>query len=100
VRLAYREQRDLLARELSRRAQGDLTIEVPDQGMYLVANLRRGLGDIVIEAAARRNGVTVQAVSRLYRKAAPRSALMLGFSGYPRQLIVPAVARLARLLRT
>lgn len=100
VRLAYREQRDLLATELSRRAQGDLTIEVPDQGMYLVASLRRGLGDIAIEAAARRNGLTVQAISRLYRKAPPRSALMLGFSGYPRQLIVPAAARLARLLRT
>jgi GntR family transcriptional regulator / MocR family aminotransferase len=100
LRLVYRDQRDLLVAELSRRAHADLTPEVPDQGMYLVANLRHGLRDIEVEEAALRNGVIVRSMSRLYKKASPRSALMLGFTGYPPQLIVPAAARLARLLRT
>jgi GntR family transcriptional regulator/MocR family aminotransferase len=97
--LTYRDQRDLLVRELSRRAHADLTTEAPDQGMYLVANLRQGLRDVDLEETARRNGLVVRAMSRLYKKAAPRSALMLGFSGYPPQLMVPAAARLARLVR-
>lgn len=96
--LTYRDQRDLLVRELSRRAHADLTTEAPDQGMYLVANLRHGLRDVDLEETARRNGLVVRAMSRLYKKAAPRSALMLGFSGYPPQLMVPAAARLARLV--
>jgi hypothetical protein len=54
-----RDQRDLLVAELSCRAHVDLTPEVPDQGMYLVANLRHGLRDIEVEEAARRNGVVV-----------------------------------------
>jgi hypothetical protein len=31
-----------------------------------------------------------------FAEAPAQSALMLGFSGYPRQIIAPAIARLAR----
>jgi hypothetical protein len=55
--------------------------------MHLVAYTRRGLSDVTIERAAREQGVIVRAMSRLYVEAPPRSALMLGFSGYPRQTI-------------
>jgi GntR family transcriptional regulator/MocR family aminotransferase len=48
---------------------------------------------------ARRNGVIVRAISRLYLRAPRRSGIMLGFSGYPRQMIIPAVARLAEALQ-
>jgi hypothetical protein len=37
-------------------------------------------------------------MSRFYRTARPEPALMLGFSGFPRQLIIPAAARLATLI--
>lgn len=99
TRLAYRDHRDLLMRELTRQLGSYVTIDVPDQGMYLVASLGQGLSDVDIEQGARENGVVVQAISRLYKKARPRSALMLGFSGYPPQLIVPAAARFARVVR-
>jgi GntR family transcriptional regulator/MocR family aminotransferase len=64
--------------------------------MHLVAWLRRGLSDVAIERAARDHGAVVRAMSRLYAVAPPRSALVLGFSGYPSPLIPPAVARLAK----
>jgi GntR family transcriptional regulator / MocR family aminotransferase len=64
--------------------------------MHLVAYTRRGLSDVTIERAAREHGVTVRAMSSLYVDAPARSALMLGFSGYPRQIIAPAIARLAQ----
>src|SRR6516225_1192026 len=97
MRLLYREQRDALAETLTRRAAGRLDVELPDQGMHLVAYLRDGSSDLAIEAAARRAGIVGRRISRFYRAARPRPGLMLGFSGFPRQLIVPAAARLARL---
>ena len=98
MRQMYRDQRDALAATLLRRAGGHLDIEVPDQGMHLVAYLKDGLEDIKIEAAAARAGIVVRAISRFYRLAPPRPGLMLGFSGFPRPLIVPAAARLATLV--
>jgi GntR family transcriptional regulator / MocR family aminotransferase len=98
MRLLYREQRDALAETLTRRAAGHLRVEVPDQGMHLVAYLADGLSDVALEDAAKRAGIIVRAMSPFYRAAPPRPALMLGFSGFPRQVIVPAAARLAALV--
>jgi hypothetical protein len=42
--------------------------------------------------------IVARAVSRFYRAARPRPGLMLGFSGFPRQSIVPSAARLAALV--
>jgi GntR family transcriptional regulator/MocR family aminotransferase len=96
MRELYRGQRDALVNAIRRRLADDLTVDPPDQGMHLVAYTRRGLSDVTIERAAREQGVIVRAMSRLYVEAPPRSALMLGFSGYPRQTIEPAIARFAR----
>jgi GntR family transcriptional regulator/MocR family aminotransferase len=98
TRTRYQEQRDTMVAALGRRLQEDLDIVLPDQGIHLVAYLRNGLADVDIEQAARREGVVVRAISRLYLKAPKRSGLLLGFSGYPRQVIIPAVARLAQVL--
>jgi GntR family transcriptional regulator / MocR family aminotransferase len=98
IRQLYREQRDALAETLTRRAACRFEVALPDQGMHLVAYLRDGSSDIEIEAAAQRAGIVVRAISRFYRAARPRPGLMLGFSGFPRQLIVPAAARLATLV--
>jgi GntR family transcriptional regulator / MocR family aminotransferase len=98
MRQMYHEQRDALAATLVRRSAGLLEVDVPDQGMHLVAFLRGDRPDIAIEADAARAGLVVRAISRFYRSAPPRPGLMLGFSGYPRQLIVPAAARLAAII--
>src|SRR5262252_8287366 len=98
MRQLYREQRDALAETLMRRAAGRLDVALPDQGMHLVAYLCDGSSDIAIEAAAQRAGIVVRAISRFYRTAHPRPGLMLGFSGFPQQLIIPPAARLAALI--
>jgi GntR family transcriptional regulator / MocR family aminotransferase len=98
MRQLYREQRDALAETLMRRATDWLDVAVPDQGMHLVAYLRNGSSNIAVEAMAERAGVVVRAISRFYRAVPPRPGLMLGFSGFPRQLIVPSAARLATLV--
>lgn len=98
MRQLYREQRDALAETLMRQGGDRLDVAVPDQGMHLVAYLSEGSSDIAIEAAAQRAGIVTRAISRFYRAARPRPGLMLGFSGFPRQLIVPSAARLAALV--
>jgi len=98
MRELYREQRDALAETLMRRGADRLDVVRPDQGMHLVAYLRDGSSDIAMEATAQRAGIVVRAISRFYRAARPRPGLMLGFSGFPRQLIVPSAARLATLV--
>jgi GntR family transcriptional regulator / MocR family aminotransferase len=98
MRQLYRQQRDALAETLMRRAANWLDVAVPDQGMHLVAYLRDGSSDLAIEAVAERAGVVVRAISRFYHTARPRPGLILGFSGFPRQLIVPSAARLATLV--
>jgi GntR family transcriptional regulator/MocR family aminotransferase len=98
TRAHYLEQRDTMVAALGRRLQGDLSVVLPDQGIHLVAYLRNGLADVNVEQAARRDGVVVRAISRLYMKVPKRSGLLLGFSGYPRQVIIPAVARLAQVV--
>jgi GntR family transcriptional regulator / MocR family aminotransferase len=99
MRLQYKDQSDVLAAALRERLEGNITVDPPDQGMHLVAYLRRGLKDVTIERAARERGVIVRAMSRLYVDAPPRSALVMGFSGYPCQMIPPAVERLAKAIR-
>jgi GntR family transcriptional regulator / MocR family aminotransferase len=96
MREMYRNQRDTLVAALRRRVGDHLTVDPPDQGMHLVAYTRRGLSDVTLERAAREHGVVVRAMSRLYVEVPAQSALMLGFSGYPRQIIAPAVAKLAQ----
>jgi GntR family transcriptional regulator / MocR family aminotransferase len=96
MRELYRGQRDALVAAIERRLGDHLSVDPPDQGMHLVAYTRRGLSDVTIQRAAREHGVIVRAMSSLYVEAPARSALMLGFSGYPRQIIAPAIVRLAR----
>jgi GntR family transcriptional regulator / MocR family aminotransferase len=55
---------------------------------------------VAIERAGRERGVIVRAMSKLYVDASPRSALLMGFSGYPRQMMPPAVERLVKAMRS
>jgi GntR family transcriptional regulator / MocR family aminotransferase len=66
--------------------------------MHLVAYLEPGRCDREIEAAAARAGLVARAISRFYRARPPRPGLMLGFSGFPRQVIMPAATRLVGLI--
>ena len=98
MREMYRSQRDALVAALRRRLGDHLSVDPPDQGMHLVAYTRSGLSDVTVGRRGREHGVIVGAMSRLYVEAPAQSALMLGFSGYPRQIIAPAIARLAQAL--
>ena len=98
MRLQYRDQRDALVSELVRRAGSHVRVDLPEQGMRLVAALPDGSDDTRLEASALRAGVIARALSRFYRKAPPQPGLLLGFTGHSRAAIAPAVATLARVI--
>jgi GntR family transcriptional regulator/MocR family aminotransferase len=100
TRLVYRKARDTLVEQLTKQIGKDAIVESPDQGRHLIAYLRRGVSDVAIERAARENSLTVRAISRLYRKASPRSGLMLGFAGFSHGAIARGVSILARIVRS
>jgi GntR family transcriptional regulator/MocR family aminotransferase len=100
MRQLYCEQRDVLVGSLRRRLPGFAAVDAPDQGMHLVAYLSEGCTDVAFEKAAKQAGIVVRALSRTYVAAAPRQGLLLGFSGYPKQVIAPAVMRLASVFAT
>ena len=97
-RIAYKAQRDVLAAELSARLGAVIEVEVPDGGMHMIAYLKGDRSDLEVEAAAAEAGLSVRAISRLYRQAKPRSGLMLGFTGFPARAMAGGVARLEKAL--
>lgn len=99
TRLVYREARDALVDQLRKKLGDDITVESPDQGRHLIAHLHDGASDTAIERAAGENRLTVRAISRLYRRAPPRSGLMLGFAGFSRDAIARGVSVLAGIIR-
>ncbi|WP_293681776.1 PLP-dependent aminotransferase family protein [uncultured Phenylobacterium sp.] len=97
-RIAYKAQRDALADALERRLGHALEVDVPDQGMHLIAYFRDGRSDVEAEAAAHACGVTARAIAPLYHAAPPRAGLLLGFTGFPASAMDAGVARLAGAL--
>lgn len=97
-RLAYKAQRDALAEALRRRLDHILEVDVPDQGMHLIAYLKDGRSDLEVEAQARAAGVLARPISPLYQAAPPRQGLLLGFTGFPAKAMDAGVARLAAAL--
>jgi GntR family transcriptional regulator/MocR family aminotransferase len=98
MRSMYEGQRDTLVSALRQRLSEHLEVEPPDQGLHLVAYTRHGLSDTAVERAASEKGVVIRPVSLMYVAVPPRSGLMLGFSGFPRQMIGSAVIRLAEAI--
>jgi GntR family transcriptional regulator / MocR family aminotransferase len=99
TRLVYRKARDTLVDQLRKQIGKDMIVESPDQGRHLIAYLRGSVSDVAIERAARENSLVVRAISRLYRKAPPRSGLMLGFAGFSPSAIARGVSILARIVQ-
>jgi GntR family transcriptional regulator / MocR family aminotransferase len=98
MREEYRHARDVLATQLTRNIGHLVDVVTPDQGMHLIVYLRGGLSDELVSAEARREGVIVRPISRLYRANPPRPGLMLGFAGFDEHRLRSAAAHLSVVL--
>jgi GntR family transcriptional regulator/MocR family aminotransferase len=94
VRQLYREQRDTLVTELTRVLGDRVSLDAPGQGKHLVTFLRENVSDVAVAASVRPHGVLARPISPMYQRARVRSGLLLGFTGFPREAVVSAVAGL------
>ncbi|WP_411034362.1 PLP-dependent aminotransferase family protein [Shinella sp. BYT-45] len=85
--------RDALVAGLS--AAKGLAVEVPDQGLHLVAGLPSRLADTEAVGIARKAGLGVRALSAMAVTQPPRQGLVIGFSGFAPHVLHDAARRFA-----
>lgn len=98
TRATYRGARDQLAAALRAKLGRVLEVEVPDQGMRLLARLAPGWSDRALAREAAARGLVLRPMSKLYLSAPPLQALLLGFTGYSLPALRAGVDRLAEVI--
>ena len=72
-----------------------LSVDVPDQGLHLVARLPARLVDVEAVEIARKAGLGARALSSMAVTNPPRQGLVIGFSGFPPEVLHAAATRFA-----
>jgi GntR family transcriptional regulator/MocR family aminotransferase len=80
------------------RAAGNLTVDVPDQGLHLVAGLPAALDDVAAVEMARMAGLGARALSAMAVTGPARQGLVVGFSGFAPEVLHAAAARFAAMV--
>ncbi len=83
MRTLYRARRQALTEGLHAIFADTLDIAPRDGGMHIIAHIKGGTPDIAWAEAARRHGITVQALSRHAIGPGRHNALVLGFTNMP-----------------
>ena len=76
-------------------AAENLSLDVPDQGLHLVAGLPASLIDTDAVEIARHAGLGVRALSTMAVTETPRQGLVIGFSGFSPDILRDAAMRFA-----
>ena len=98
LRETYRTSRNTLFRLLSERTSDHLKIELPQQGIHLLAEPISDLADVTIAEAARRAGLTLLPISPMSLLEKPRQGLLVGFSALSEKDADIATHRLSKVL--
>lgn len=96
MRLHYENARSRLIGQIRRHLPGDVDIEVPTQGIHIVARFNGRTDDVAVSDRARQAGVVARAISPLCHERNDLHGLLLGFTGFSDTEINLAAARLAR----
>ena len=88
--------RDALVAGLS--TAKNLAVDVPDQGLHLVAGLPASLRDTDAVEIARQAGFGVRALSTMAVTHPPRQGLVIGFSGFAPDVLQAAALRFAKAI--
>ncbi|TDR93609.1 PLP-dependent aminotransferase family protein [Enterovirga rhinocerotis] len=86
--------RDALVDGLSRSPH--LSVTPPDQGLHLIAGLADGRSDTALVARAAACGLGSRALSAMHLSPPPQRGLVIGFSGYPPEVLRDAALRFVR----
>jgi GntR family transcriptional regulator/MocR family aminotransferase len=98
IRAIYADRRRTLIDAIERELHPWLTVEPGDQGMHLVAWLKRGFDDRTLATDALAAGIALRPVSTMYAKRG-RPGFIMGFGGFSADAIVTAVRKLKAVLK-
>ena len=73
--------------------EGPFQVLAPEQGLHLVAELAPGADDVALARQAREAGFGTKALSPLYQGQCGRRGLVIGFSGFPPEVLGAAARR-------
>lgn len=90
ARKRVRAARDALVEALR---EGPFQLLAPEQGLHLVAELAPGADDVLLARQAREAGFGTKALSPLYQGQSERRGLVIGFSGFPPEVLGAAARR-------
>jgi GntR family transcriptional regulator/MocR family aminotransferase len=90
ARKRVRAARDALVEALR---EGPFQVSAPEQGLHLVAELAPSVDDVLLARQARETGFGTKALSPLYQGDAGRRGLVIGFSGFPPEVLGAAARR-------
>ncbi|MGB3815442.1 MAG: PLP-dependent aminotransferase family protein [Shinella sp.] len=76
-----------------------LSVDVPDQGLHLVAGLPETPSDTAVVEIARQAGLGVRALSAMAVTNPPRQGLVIGFSGFAPEVLHEAARRFAAAIQ-
>ncbi|MFC3324333.1 MocR-like pyridoxine biosynthesis transcription factor PdxR [Mesorhizobium cantuariense] len=98
VRRRVQAARDVLVAGLEAHCGDALEVTVPEQGLHLMATLKRAGPDTAIVEAAKTVGVGARALSSMFIDGVPRQGLVLGFSGFSDEELMGAAVRLCEVM--
>ncbi|MFN3747014.1 MAG: PLP-dependent aminotransferase family protein, partial [Hyphomicrobiaceae bacterium] len=95
ARKRVKAARDALVEALR---EGPFAVSAPEQGLHLVAALAPGADDVSLARRAREAGFGAKALSPLYLAEPARRGLVIGFSGFPPEVMASAARRFLSLV--
>ena len=90
ARKRVKAARDALVEALH---EGPFQVLAPEQGLHLVAELAPGADDVLLARQAKEAGFGTKALSPLYQRPSGRRGLVIGFSGFPPEVLGAAARR-------
>jgi GntR family transcriptional regulator/MocR family aminotransferase len=98
IRGAYAQRLGLMA-EACRTLLPDVQVGEPHGGFHVSLGLPEGLDPALVAAAAAKQGLAIEPLSRFYVRNRPSNGAIFGFGSIPDRLIETAVRRLGGILR-
>lgn len=100
MRALYAERQNILIDAIKQDLSGAIDVQPDPAGMHLIADLPADCDDLTITEQASRQNIFVTPISKYYFKAAPRNALVLGYTAFNEQEIRAGIHTLAEIFST
>ena len=98
MRVLYKKRQDILINEIKKELNQFINIEESPAGMHVIGWLPKHFDDKIIAEEAKKNNITLVALSRSSLKFFKGPAIMMGYTSFKKNEIVDGVKKLKKVL--